>query len=201
MQFSFTPNFHVREDRNQERSSQKRNIAANFIEALLPGTGVPAHSDEAFRSALADGATLCRLMNIISPGSIHHIANKKSETSPPSSARQAFENVANFIQASCKVTTETFSVADLEETGDISQVIECILSLQDHHHHSLLHSPALSSTLKTSTPLPALPNNTSSSKNSGFTPHAVHLVQKHSSDQQDGLDYLMQAYVALLISS
>ena len=51
------------------QAALRRRAAAEWI-ASLTGAEVPWHSDRAFRAALRDGVTLCRLLNALRPGSV-----------------------------------------------------------------------------------------------------------------------------------
>lgn len=52
-----------------QRAASKRRAASEWIGMAL-GVSVPHETDQAFRRALADGVTLCRLVNWLRPGSI-----------------------------------------------------------------------------------------------------------------------------------
>jgi len=97
------------------RMTHKRQSAAQFIESQL-GTRVPWDSDESFRASLADGAVLCQLLNTFKPGIISRV--ELDAATPTSGVRHTFENVTNFLEAAQEFTTELFSAADLEETGE-----------------------------------------------------------------------------------
>ena len=56
----------------QQRLVEKRCTVAEWLYALT-GAAVPTDSDEAFRSALSDGVTLCRLLNALQPGTIPRV--------------------------------------------------------------------------------------------------------------------------------
>jgi hypothetical protein len=51
------------------KSANRRQLAAEWI-SVLTGAAVPHDSDAAFRASLRDGVTLCRLLNVLRPGSV-----------------------------------------------------------------------------------------------------------------------------------
>ena len=51
------------------KGASRRQMAADWV-AAQTGMPVPHHSDAAFRQSLADGVTLCRLMNALRPGAV-----------------------------------------------------------------------------------------------------------------------------------
>jgi hypothetical protein len=51
------------------KATSRRQMAAEWV-AAQTGIAVPHHSDAAFRQSLADGVTLCRLMNALRPGAV-----------------------------------------------------------------------------------------------------------------------------------
>ncbi|KFM25615.1 Kinesin-4 [Auxenochlorella protothecoides] len=105
-----------------QRAASKRRAASEWIGMAL-GVSVPHETDQAFRRALADGVTLCRLVNWLRPGSIPKVVEAMPDGSgTPSHATgdviQTFENVTNFIRVARDLTGETFSARDLEEGGE-----------------------------------------------------------------------------------
>lgn len=54
------------------RLAEKRSVVAEWLYAMT-GAAVPTDSDEAFRSSLSDGVTLCRLLNTLQPGTIPRV--------------------------------------------------------------------------------------------------------------------------------
>ena len=75
--FAFNPQQHSAASplltAKQQRTAEKRAIVAEWLFAVL-GTSVPVDSDEAFRSALSDGVILCRLLNVLQPGTIARVS-------------------------------------------------------------------------------------------------------------------------------
>lgn len=58
-----------------QRLADKRRLVSEWLGAVT-GAAVPADSDEAFRAALKDGVTLCRLLNTLQPGTIPRVSVK-----------------------------------------------------------------------------------------------------------------------------
>ena len=54
------------------KATSRRQMAAEWV-AAQTGIAVPHHSDAAFRQSLADGVTLCRLMNALRPGAVSKV--------------------------------------------------------------------------------------------------------------------------------
>lgn len=102
------------------RAAQKREIAAKFLNKLVsPSHLVPHDTDESFRKSLADGTLLCNALNALRPGTIPHVVQGDESTATPTGEiRQLRENIANFLDAVTSFTTETFSAADLEASGE-----------------------------------------------------------------------------------
>ncbi|RMZ52520.1 hypothetical protein APUTEX25_003663 [Auxenochlorella protothecoides] len=190
-----------------QRAASKRRAASEWIGMAL-GVSVPHETDQAFRRALADGVTLCRLVNWLRPGSIPKVVEAMPDGSgTPSHATgdviQTFENVTNFIRVARDLTGETFSARDLEEGGEERPgVAGCILGLRDLAAGRTPPGPR-SSPGPWSTPggqgLPPLPSPASGARASAgagpgqaaprptppprpgfsFTPAAAQLVAKH----------------------
>ncbi|KAL6771162.1 KIN14B [Auxenochlorella protothecoides x Auxenochlorella symbiontica] len=190
-----------------QRAASKRRAASEWIGMAL-GVSVPHETDQAFRRALADGVTLCRLVNWLRPGSIPKVVEATPDGSgTPSHATgdviQTFENVTNFIRVARDLTGETFSARDLEEGGEERPgVAGCILGLRDLAAGRTPPGPR-SSPGPWSTPggqgLPPLPSPASGARASvgagpgqaaprptppprpgfSFTPAAAQLVAKH----------------------
>jgi hypothetical protein len=97
------------------KATTKRQEAAHWL-ARLTGSLVPSESDEAFRAALADGTTLCHLLNVLRPGTIPRIIDRCSNGT--GELLQTFENVSNFIAAVPQFTLRCFTASDLEGPGE-----------------------------------------------------------------------------------
>ncbi|GAB4818535.1 hypothetical protein N2152v2_005581 [Parachlorella kessleri] len=119
----------------QQRTAEKRAIVAEWLFSVL-GTATPVDSDEAFRSALSDGVILCRLLNVLQPGTVARVIEGGVD-SCTGEVIQTFENVSNFIRACRSFTAEVFSARDLEDCGERPQVVECLMSLRDWHMAAL----------------------------------------------------------------
>lgn len=188
-------------DLREQRALSKRQAAADWIAATI-GIAIPYHTDEAFRQSLSDGVVLCKLINVLQPGSIPRIL----ETGPidPTNTGeviQTFENISNFVAASQKLTGETLlSARDLEQSGDRPQVVECILSLRDWQAYTV---PGLTPR-PSSAALPPRPSSRGSdisyggdtprrraSYGSGYTPSAEELVRRRYGS--DAVEYMMRS--------
>jgi len=78
-----------------------------------------------FYAVLKDGQVLCRLMNVLKPGSIKKIQNSTM-------AFKCMENINNFTNGakSCGVTdSEAFQTVDLWERMNLNSVVICLQSL------------------------------------------------------------------------
>jgi Calponin homology (CH) domain len=202
------------------RLHNNRRLAAEWI-LETTGVSVPAHSDAAFREALADGITLCQLLNAVQPGTISRVVDI-SPTGSTGDVIRTFENVSNFIIAAKRFTAESFSARDLEDEGDRPAVVDCILSLKNYacfgtlssadKRSSMSYAPSSTprpsacaltpSTSITPPPLPALPPADPETA-TGFTPSAAELVAKHMGhvgETRDGLTYLMRSCTHMLKS-
>ncbi|KAK2076682.1 hypothetical protein QBZ16_005442 [Prototheca wickerhamii] len=117
-----------------DRQMAKRRAASEWI-SLAIGEKVPYETDQAFRAALADGVTLCRLINWVRPGIIPKVVEGPAlETSSHSTGEviQTFENVTNYIRAAQSLVGETISACDLERSAEERPAVaESILSLRD----------------------------------------------------------------------
>lgn len=56
----------------QVQATARRRAAAEWVEDLT-GIALPTSSDHAFRGALRDGILLCKVLNILRPGSIPQV--------------------------------------------------------------------------------------------------------------------------------
>ncbi len=57
----------------QQRLADKRKLVADWLHSVT-GEAVPADTDEAFRSSLSDGVTLCKLLNALQPNTIPRVS-------------------------------------------------------------------------------------------------------------------------------
>ena len=85
------------------------------------GLSVSAGAKE-FHEALKDGVCLCKLINVLQPGSVKRINSSKM-------AFKMMENIGNFL-SSCEnyglLKTDLFQTVDLYEAQNIPQVINAI---------------------------------------------------------------------------
>jgi len=96
---------------------------------------------------LKDGRVLCKVMNVLYPGSIKKI-NKIDNPSSPFKVSKENENIANFLKhceekAKCQ-KGDLFQSVDLYEANNIPSVIDALYSLgRKMHSHENQDIPAL----------------------------------------------------------
>jgi len=96
---------------------------------------------------LKDGRVLCKVMNILYPGTVKKI-NKIDNPSSPFKISKENENIANFLKgcedkAGCQ-KVDLFQSVDLYEANNIPSVIDALYSLgRKIHHHENQDIPAL----------------------------------------------------------
>jgi len=96
---------------------------------------------------LKDGRVICKVMNILYPGTIKKI-NKIDNASSPFKVSKENENIANFLKgceekAGCH-KGDLFQSVDLYEANNIPSVIDALYSLgRKVHHHENQDIPAL----------------------------------------------------------
>ena len=97
--------------------------ACEWMEAVT-GEPVPTGRDK-FHAALKDGTYLCRLINVLQPGSVKKINASKM-------AFKMMENIGNFL-AACEAygltKTDIFQTVDLYEAENLPQVLNGIHAL------------------------------------------------------------------------
>lgn len=98
-----------------EDDLERREEILNWMDAVIKEK-IPR--DQPFEKVLKDGQWICKLINVIQPGSVKRIATKGSNF-------QLMENIAAF-QKACKKygvpPEEIFQTADLFEARNIKQV-------------------------------------------------------------------------------
>ncbi|XP_076906098.1 kinesin-like protein KIN-14Q [Bidens hawaiensis] len=90
-------------------------------------------SEEDFRQGLRSGVALCIALNKIKSGSVPKIVKAPSAliSSPDAEAQAAYvENVKSFLTAVEEMGLPTFEQVDLEQEGDFSCVVDCILAMK-----------------------------------------------------------------------
>lgn len=204
----------------EQRLRHKREVAATWIKSIL-GEEIPTETDEAFRHSLSNGTILCRVLNVISPGTIAVVADSEYGDGHSSIQkwRTSLENLSLFLDAAQNFTTEIFSAADVEAAGERPQVVECILSLRDWYlcASALKRSDEDSSSIATPASqihqleIPGVKRDIYHSELSGavashlsprmptFSPEAINIVTKYDG-ANDGLTYLMQSCTNMLRS-
>ncbi|KAK8947065.1 Kinesin-4 [Platanthera zijinensis] len=94
-------------------------------------------SEEEFRLALRSGLILCSAINMIQPAAVPKIVLNPGDSlviqdGAALSAYQYFENVRNFLVAAQDISLPTFDVSDLEQGGQSSRIVNCILALKSY---------------------------------------------------------------------
>lgn len=99
--------------------------ALYWIKAVLKEDIKVDGSQDNFYEILKDGQVLCRLMNVLRPGSIKKISNSTM-------AFKCMENINNFTngaKACGLMDTEIFQSVDLWERMNLNSVVICLQSL------------------------------------------------------------------------
>ncbi|PSC77000.1 kinesin KP1-like isoform B [Micractinium conductrix] len=202
------------------KATSRRQQAAEWV-AAMTGCAVPHDSDAAFRASLRDGVTLCRLANVLRPGSIGRIMDYTQGecSSPTGDVIRSFENVANFIAAAKEITGGddacVLSASDLEDDEERPAVADCLLALQAWWFAQQASPPAASRAWgsRPASPRPASPAGGGSpgvtpppplrqppspraTPEFSFTPHASAAVHRAAAAPRghgtDGMEYLMR---------
>nr|GEY36008.1 kinesin-like protein KIN-14C [Tanacetum cinerariifolium] len=106
--------------------AKMRTAVIEWLNSTLSNLNLPVNaSDEQFRTLLADGTILCRLMNKLGHGPAIEYGN------PHHSSEAASENVHKFLAAMDEMSLPHFNISDLEK-GSMKIVLECLLTLKAH---------------------------------------------------------------------
>ncbi|GAU21507.1 hypothetical protein TSUD_34700, partial [Trifolium subterraneum] len=109
--------------RKSEEASSRRNEAAKWLRNIVGGKDMlDEPSEEAFRIALRSGIILCTALNNVQPAL---------------SVYQYFENVRNFLVTMEEMGLPTFDASDLEQGGNLSRIVNCVLALKSYSEWKL----------------------------------------------------------------
>ncbi|XP_058754347.1 kinesin-like protein KIN-14I isoform X1 [Vicia villosa] len=127
--------------RKAQEASSRRNGAATWLRNTVGNVGgkemVDEPSEQDFRIALRSGIILCNALNKIQPGAVPKVVEAPSDIDniPDGAALsvyQYFENVRNFLVTVEEMGLPTFEASDLEEGGQCSRIVNCVLALQSY---------------------------------------------------------------------
>ncbi|XP_051148682.1 kinesin-like protein KIN-14L isoform X2 [Andrographis paniculata] len=129
--------------RKAEEAALRRYQAVHWLDYLVGPLGIPSQPlEKDFISCLRNGLILCKVMNIIQPGSVSKVVEKCGPSpllwdSQPLPAYQYFENVRNFLVAVGELKLPNFEASIFErdnlEEGSSTKVVDCILALKGYH--------------------------------------------------------------------
>ncbi|CAJ1976096.1 unnamed protein product [Sphenostylis stenocarpa] len=132
--------------RKAEEASSRRNEAASWLRKIVGvvgGKDMPDEpSEEDFRIALRSGIVLCNALNKIQPGAVPKVVEVPCDSviipdGAALSAYQYFENVRNFLVSMEEMGLPTFEVSDLEQGGQSSRIVNCVLALKSYSEWKL----------------------------------------------------------------
>ncbi|KAI5398613.1 hypothetical protein KIW84_064108, partial [Lathyrus oleraceus] len=127
--------------RKAQEASSRRNEAATWLRNTVGNVGgkdmVDEPSEQDFRIALRSGIILCNALNKIQPGAVPKVVEAPSDIDdiPDGAALsvyQYFENVRNFLVTVEEMGLPTFEASDLEEGGQSSRIVNCVLALKSY---------------------------------------------------------------------
>ncbi|CAN8314478.1 unnamed protein product [Cochlearia groenlandica] len=132
--------------RRAQEAATRRYEAANWLRKMV---GVVAAKDlpeepteKGFRLGLRSGIILCKVLNKVHPDAVSKVVESPFDLilvadgggggAPPLSAFQYFENVRNFLVAINHMGFPTFEASDLEQGGNASRVVNCVLAIKSY---------------------------------------------------------------------
>ncbi|KAK7337711.1 hypothetical protein VNO77_18297 [Canavalia gladiata] len=127
--------------RKAEEASLRRYEAAGWLRktvGVVGGKDLPAEpSEEHFRMGLRSGIILCNVLNKIQPQAVPKVVEGPGDSvlipdGAALSAYQYFENVRNFLVAVEEMGLPTFEASDLEQGGNSSRIVDCVLALKSY---------------------------------------------------------------------
>ncbi|XP_042062014.1 kinesin-like protein KIN-14I isoform X2 [Salvia splendens] len=127
--------------RGAEEAAIRRYEAAAWLRKLVgvvAAKDLPAEpSEEEFRLGLRSGIILCNALNKVQAGAVQKVVESSSDAvlvpdGAALSAFQYFENVRNFLVAVEEMGMPTFEASDLEQGGNSSRVVNCVLALKSY---------------------------------------------------------------------
>ncbi|XWS50729.1 hypothetical protein CRYUN_Cryun12cG0112300 [Craigia yunnanensis] len=109
---------------NSETEYKQRALLIEWSNTILPNLSLPTKaSDEELRASLIDGTVLCKILNMLRPGSLNE------ESYPENSSVLRSENVKRFLTVMDELGIPRFEVSDLEK-GSMKTVVDCLLTLK-----------------------------------------------------------------------
>nr|AAO42115.1 putative kinesin [Arabidopsis thaliana] len=127
--------------RRAEEAASRRYEAANWLRRMVGVVGakdLPAEpTEEGLRLGLRSGIILCKVLNKVQPGAVSKVVESPCDAilvadGAPLSAFQYFENVRNFLVAIQEMGFPTFEASDLEQGGNASRVVNCVLAIKSY---------------------------------------------------------------------
>ncbi|CAE6055696.1 unnamed protein product [Arabidopsis arenosa] len=127
--------------RRAEEAASRRYEAANWLRKMVGVVGakdLPAEpTEEGLRLGLRSGIILCKVLNKVQPGAVSKVVESPCDAilvadGAPLSAFQYFENVRNFLVAIQEMGFPTFEASDLEQGGNASRVVNCVLAIKSY---------------------------------------------------------------------
>ncbi|XP_051132014.1 kinesin-like protein KIN-14I isoform X3 [Andrographis paniculata] len=128
--------------RRAEEALMRRCEAAAWLRkvvGVVSAKDLPAEpSEEEFKLGLRSGIILCNALNKVQPGSVQKVVESPCDSiqipdGAALSAYQYFENVRNFLVAVEDMGMPTFEASDLEQGGNTSRIVNCILALESYN--------------------------------------------------------------------
>ncbi|XWS60966.1 hypothetical protein CRYUN_Cryun07bG0084300 [Craigia yunnanensis] len=127
---------------NSETESKQRASLVEWLNSILPNLSLPTKaSHEELRASLIDGTVLCKILNMLRPGSLIE------EGYPENSSVLQSENVKRFLTAMDELGIPRFEVSDLKK-GSMKNVVDCLLTLKTQFMSSGGNLPTFSTITK-----------------------------------------------------
>ncbi|EOA29308.1 hypothetical protein CARUB_v10025588mg [Capsella rubella] len=132
---------HDLESRRAEEAASRRYEAASWLRKMVGVVGakdLPAEpTEQGLRLGLRSGIILCKVLNKVQPGAVSKVVESPCDAilvadGAPLSAFQYFENVRNFLVAIQEMGFPTFEASDLEQGGNASRVVNCVLAIKSY---------------------------------------------------------------------
>ncbi|XP_010518454.1 PREDICTED: kinesin-like protein KIN-14G [Camelina sativa] len=132
---------HDLQSRRAEEAASRRYEAANWLRKMVgvvSAKDLPAEpTEQGLRLGLRSGIILCKVLNKVHPGAVSKVVESPCDAilvadGAPLSAFQYFENVRNFLVAIQDMGFPTFEASDLEQGGNASRVVNCVLAIKSY---------------------------------------------------------------------
>ncbi|XP_010452587.1 PREDICTED: LOW QUALITY PROTEIN: kinesin-like protein KIN-14G [Camelina sativa] len=127
--------------RRAEEAASRRYEAANWLRKMVgvvSAKDLPAEpTEQGLRLGLRSGIILCKVLNKVHPGAVSKVVESPCDAilvadGAPLSAFQYFEDVRNFLVAIQDMGFPTFEASDLEQGGNASRVVNCVLAIKSY---------------------------------------------------------------------